>query len=415
MAFCDVLMDSPVPPPIESIPWYCVCSRCKGTMGPKGDRGDRGLPGNHASTQLRHKLLFLHEVQVALGLEVSQGSEDDQDLLGDKASKKGDDGEKGMPGQMGFVGAKGARGFKGEKGDFGMDGPPGPPGAQGEPGECPSSCDTVEGPTGEPGLPGNSGVRGLPGVAGPPGSKGDKGDKGDIGAPGMKGATGGKGEQGEEGECNCVDGAKGAKGAQGIQGPKGDKGAAGLNGTPGTPGTKGDRGDEGRMGIPGPCSPTIQSAFSAALQSIYPQPNLPVPFERVLYNLQGHFDPSLGIYRAPVNGTYVFSYHAVAFSKVLKVGLFHNFVPVVKTTEPNNLSTASQQVVLHLNAGDMVWLQVRDTATNGMYTSAESSSTFSGFLLHPDSCDMQLFRDFLPLPVQGYYNWGDIALPTPAP
>lgn len=44
-AICDMLMNQPVPPPIDQIPFFCFCSRCKGTPGPKGDRGDRGPPG----------------------------------------------------------------------------------------------------------------------------------------------------------------------------------------------------------------------------------------------------------------------------------------------------------------------------------------------------------------------------------
>lgn len=40
---CDMLLNTPVPP--EQIPFYCLCSHCKGGPGPKGDRGDRGLPG----------------------------------------------------------------------------------------------------------------------------------------------------------------------------------------------------------------------------------------------------------------------------------------------------------------------------------------------------------------------------------
>ena len=44
--YCQMLLDSPVPPPADQVPWFCICSRCQGTLGPKGDRGDRGLPGN---------------------------------------------------------------------------------------------------------------------------------------------------------------------------------------------------------------------------------------------------------------------------------------------------------------------------------------------------------------------------------
>lgn len=42
---CDLLFSAPVPPPIDQIPLFCICSHCKGTVGPKGDHGDRGPPG----------------------------------------------------------------------------------------------------------------------------------------------------------------------------------------------------------------------------------------------------------------------------------------------------------------------------------------------------------------------------------
>ncbi|XP_039672036.1 uncharacterized protein LOC120568531 [Perca fluviatilis] len=44
-AICDMLLNAPVPPPLDQIPLFCICSYCKGTGGPKGDRGDRGPPG----------------------------------------------------------------------------------------------------------------------------------------------------------------------------------------------------------------------------------------------------------------------------------------------------------------------------------------------------------------------------------
>lgn len=45
MTICQTLMNAPIPPPIDQIPFFCLCPQCKGTVGPKGDRGDRGPPG----------------------------------------------------------------------------------------------------------------------------------------------------------------------------------------------------------------------------------------------------------------------------------------------------------------------------------------------------------------------------------
>lgn len=239
--------------------------------------------------------------------------------------------------------------------------------------------------------------------------KGIKGDMGDLGLPGAPGSAGGKGEPGPQGECNCTDGMDGAPGRSGDKGDKGDQGGLGLTGQAGPQGPKGDMGDMGMMGPPGPCMPSIQSAFSAGLESSYPEPNAPVLFSNVLYNVQQNYEPSSGLYTAPVNGTYVFSYHLTVYERVLKVGLFHNFRPVVITTDPKVLGTTSHSVVLHLSRGDRVWIQVKDSVTNGMYAGTESSSTFSGFLLHPDTCDMASLRaPILPVdPSEATYSWGD--------
>ena len=295
-----------------------------------------------------------------------------------------------------------------------MAGPPGQQGVQGEDGVCPEICEAVQGPAGKPGLPGPVGPRGLPGVAGVAGAKGPKGDMGDMGGPGRPGTAGPKGDQGQEGECDCQDGANGDPGIQGPKGDKGDLGGMGPQGVQGPIGLQGDQGNMGMTGMPGPCTPLIQSSFSAALAYPYPLPNRPVPFTAVLNNMQGHYNPSMGMYMAPVNGTYVFSYHLAVYDRVLMVGLFFNFQPVVKTTESAELGTASQMVVLHMTRGDLVWLQVRDSNTNGMYTSNEASSTFSGYLLHPDSCDVPFSRDFWPMVDDGDFSWGDLEMPTTA-
>ncbi|XP_010891420.2 inner ear-specific collagen [Esox lucius] len=414
MSYCLLLQEAPIPPPMDQVPWFCVCSLCKASVGPKGDHGDRGLPGSPGSPGMRG----------LTGFRGRPGFVGHQGLKG----QKGDDGEKGDQGPMGFRGPKGDIGFKGDKGDQGLEGPQGEMGPQGEAGTCPASCLTVQGRSGEPGVPGPAGPRGLPGIVGPPGAIGPKGVTGDIGPPGVQGKDGAKGDQGLEGQCHCTDGKDGIDGHQGPQGPKGDHGQAGPQGVKGLAGEKGDQGEIGIVGLPGPCSPAIQSSFSASLTQVFPSPNMPVPFSRVINNQQSHFNPAQGVYTAPINGTYVFSYHLVVSTKVLRVGLFHNYNPVVKTTEPNELGIASQQVVLHLDSGDRVWLQVKDVTSNGLYGDAEKSSTFSGFLLYPDSCDVPFSRDFNP---PGYgnddnqsYSWGTIegpfgemveSTPTPSP
>lgn len=239
------------------------------------------------------------------------------------------------------------------------------------------------------------------------GPKGVMGAKGDQGRPGTPGLSGQKGRRGERGVCECTDGASGQDGTPGEKGAKGDGGEPGTQGVQGSTGMKGDKGDEGLLGPGGPCSLAIQSAFSACSSQSYPALNLPVPFPRVLTNQQRHFNPLQGIYTAPVNGTYVFSFHLAVSGRALKVGLFCNFYPIVRATEGADQSTCSHAITLHLSVGDRVWLQVKDALTNGIYTDRESSSTFSGYLLYPDSCEIPAGRNLSPFMTaqQENYSW----------
>ncbi|XP_076832776.1 uncharacterized protein LOC143477821 isoform X1 [Brachyhypopomus gauderio] len=389
MSQCQLLLQSP----INEVPWFCMCSTCSSNKGEKGDRGDRGLPGNPGVSGPRGQT----------GLRGPPGFTGMPGIKGEK----GDNGEKGDFGIMGPMGYKGEHGIKGEKGDPGVNGPIGDPGPKGDAGQCQQGCDPVQGPPGDPGLPGPVGPPGLPGPNGQTGARGMKGDPGVAGAPGFPGIVGQKGDPGTEGKCNCHNGTKGDTGPEGAKGNKGDVGLTGLQGIVGEKGQKGEQGEMGEMGIPGPCSSIVQSAFSAALTTSWPLPNQPVVFAKVIYNLQQHYNPTSGVYTAPVNGTYVFSYNLIVSGRPLKVGLFWNFQPVVKTTEIADLGTTSQEVVLHLSMGDWVWLQVKDLSNNGMYTSSEASSTFTGYLLNPDNCDLLWSRDYIPPEHKGDYSWGD--------
>uniref|UniRef100_A0A3B4BEA2 C1q domain-containing protein n=1 Tax=Periophthalmus magnuspinnatus TaxID=409849 RepID=A0A3B4BEA2_9GOBI len=192
----------------------------------------------------------------------------------------------------------------------------------------------------------------------------------------------------------------------GMPGDKGDKGDRGLNGRNGLIGLKGEQGSpgpcdlqgsQGDIGMPGPCSLAIQSAFSVALATPFPVPDRPVKFSKIICNVQSHYNPLLGIYTAPVDGTYVFTFNAIVKDKKLVVGLFHNFEAVMKMTKTTDTTTVSQEVMLHLTARDMVWVQVKDSNSNGMFAGIEMASTFSGWLLHPDTCDFSEIREFIPL------------------
>lgn len=288
-----------------------------------------------------------------------------------------------------------------------MEGPAGTNGLQGEDGTCPASCQSALGLPGLQGPPGTVGVRGLPGVQGLTGPNGVEGDQGAEGESGYLGKKGQKGQQGDQGQCQCSDGAQGKDGTTGEKGAEGDTGAPGAQGLQGSSGLKGEKGEQGLAGPRGLCSPTIQSAFSACLNQSYPAENQPVPFPHVLTNQQGHFAPLQGVYTAPVNGTYVFTFHLSVATRTLKIGLFRNYYPVAKVTEGADKSTCSYSHTLQLHQDDKVWLQVKDQLTNGIYTDRENSATFSGYLLRPESCLGPSGRHLLPiLPFpQHTYSW----------
>ncbi|KAF7222615.1 inner ear-specific collagen [Nothobranchius furzeri] len=359
---------------------FCeCCPPVKGPVGPAGERGPQGPPGVN-------------------GLPGLQGVK----------------GETGSPGSAGLPGANGLSGNKGEKGDRGLAGSPGPQGMPGKPGEKGGL-----GPKGEKGEHGLSGMKGDSGEKGEPGLHGTNGTIGLMGPPGVKGTMGQKGEQGLAGECLLGHkGEKGEVGDHGPQGPMGEKGPSGTNGTDGAkgdrgpPGMKGDaglrgmpgargvagmrgergvkggRGPRGPKGSPGESLEQVRSAFSVGLfpSRSFPPPGLPVKFDKVFYNGEGHWDPALNKFNVTYSGVYLFTYHITVRNRPLRAALVVNGIRKIRTRDSlygQDIDQASNFVLLQLREGDQVWLEtLRDW--NGVYSSSEDDSTFSGFLLYQD-------------------------------
>ncbi|XP_053896851.1 otolin-1 [Malaclemys terrapin pileata] len=367
--------------------FFNCCDCCTPVSGQKGEPGEHGLPGPKGE-------------------------------LGDA----GPQGLPGIPGLQGPKGFKGDKGDKGEHGDQGTNGIPGFPGKPGEQGEA-----GVKGDKGNSGLPGMKGQKGVKGDTCENGTKGEKGDKGELGLQGLDGENGDKGEKGDLGEKgHCGErGERGEKGEAGIKGEKGSKGDTGVEGIPGMngqqgekgePGNKGEKGDLGPAGVMGPLGPkgnpgskgargasgkkgsrgikgskgdnskVRRSAFSAGLSKSFPPPNIPIKFDKILYNDQEDYNPSTGKFNCSIPGAYVFAYHMTIRGRPARISIVAQNKKIVKTRETlygQEIDQASFLIILKLNAGDQVWLEVgRDW--NGIYVSAEDDSIFTGFLLYPD-------------------------------
>ncbi|KAL2308105.1 hypothetical protein Nmel_001104 [Mimus melanotis] len=95
----------------------------------------------------------------------------------------------------------------------------------------------------------------------------------------------------------------GPPGPPGPAGPMGETGPPGPTGPPGKDGEQGPMGPPGEVGEPGSV-PRV--AFSAALSTQRTEPGT-VPFDQVLLNDGGAYDPETGTFTVPVPGRYLVS------------------------------------------------------------------------------------------------------------
>ncbi|XP_075405001.1 otolin-1 [Tenrec ecaudatus] len=369
--------------------WDC-CGCCAPAPGQKGERGEPGNPGPKGEAG-------------DVGTPGPVGVIGPQGLQGHKGEKgpkgeRGDQGTKGIPGFPGKPGERGGLGSKGDKGSIGLAGMRGEKGSKGDAG-----ANGTKGDQGDTGVEGSPGLKGEPGAQGAKGEVGEKGDRGDPGErggtgqrgeAGMKGDQGGKGDRGLEGKRG-PDGLPGAKGDPGVKGARGDLGPPGLVGPAGPKGEVGSKGGRGSIGkkgsrglkgSKGEGAGVARSAFSAALSKPFPPPSVPIKFDRLLYNDPGHYSPVSGKFNCSLPGAYVFSYHLTVRGRPARISLVAQNRKRVKSRETlyaQEIDQASLLIILKLNAGDQVWLEVSKD-WNGVYASAEDDSIFSGFLLYPE-------------------------------
>ncbi|TNN47697.1 Caprin-2 [Liparis tanakae] len=137
-----------------------------------------------------------------------------------------------------------------------------------------------------------------------------------------------------------------------------------------------------------PLSQPLRVAFNASRTANYAPGNLdqPIVFDQLHSNLGEMYDPHIGRFTCPANGTYVFLFHILklAINVPLYINLMCNEEVMVSAYANDGApdhETASNHAILPLFQGDQVWIRLHRGA---IYGSTWKYSTFSGFLLYQD-------------------------------
>ncbi|XP_007937056.1 EMILIN-1 [Orycteropus afer afer] len=191
-------------------------------------------------------------------------------------------------------------------------------------------------------------------------------------------------------------GPPGPPGMQGPPGPAGPPGPPGKDGQEGPAGPPGPQGEQGVEGAPAISMPRV--AFSAALSLPRSEPGT-VPFDRVLLNDGGYYDPETGLFTAPLAGRYLLSavltghrhekVEAVLSRSNLGVARIDSggYEPEglenkpVAESQPSPGALGVFSLILPLQAGDTVCI---DLVMGQLAHSEEPLTMFSGALLYGD-------------------------------
>lgn len=210
----------------------------------------------------------------------------------------------------------------------------------------------------------NAGTPGLPGIPGIPGRDGRDGEKGEKGKAGRTVELVNKVVRGEKGEL-------------GVKGPQGKSGSSGFLGPPGPPGPPGVVGDQSDS--------KPHSAFCVSRETTaYPAPDLPIIFQRVITNVNEHFNVNEGKFVCHIPGTYYFVYHSTSHKKTLCIKLMVDGEKKASFCDhiQDDFNMSSGGFAVYLQYRSEVWLEANDRL-NGMYAAGDTgNSVFSGFLLY---------------------------------
>ncbi|VDI78278.1 Hypothetical predicted protein [Mytilus galloprovincialis] len=107
-----------------------------------------------------------------------------------------------------------------------------------------------------------------------------------------------------------------------------------------------------------------------------------IKFDKVVINTQNGYNPTTGIFTAPVAGVYQFSYKVMSQAgKHLSVYLSHNDIKQQRTwLKGSNFETGTANNILNLKKGDQV--AVKSEGSHTIHSdSTNLYSSFSGYLI----------------------------------
>ncbi|XP_059186095.1 complement C1q-like protein 4 isoform X2 [Centropristis striata] len=155
---------------------------------------------------------------------------------------------------------------------------------------------------------------------------------------------------------------------------------------------RGKQGYRGTPGLPGPpgYGPSLYSpkiAFYAGLRKQHEGSEI-LKFDDVVTNVGNYYEPSTGKFTCPLPGIYYFTYHVLMrggdgtsmWADLKKNGQVR--ASAIAQDADQNYDYASNSVILHLDVGDEVCVQLDGGKVHGGNTN--KYSTFSGFLIYPD-------------------------------
>lgn len=170
---------------------------------------------------------------------------------------------------------------------------------------------------------------------------------------------------------------------KGQKGEPGSKGSQGKRGSPGNPGPPGPSGPPGAEGDQSDSKP--HSAFCVSRETFqHPPIDTPINFNKVITNVNEHFNVSESKFVCQIPGTYYFVYHASSVKNILCVKLMVDGEKKAYFCDhgQDDINLNSGGVAVYLQYMSKVWLETSNRV-NYMYAKGNLASTvFSGFLLY---------------------------------